>query len=649
MTAESRLKIHTAPTGTGVAALGRTLPDLLYASVAEWGNAVALTDRRSGDWASIGLADFARQSELMALGLVDIGVKRGERVALFMDSDVGFCMADMACLLAGCVDVPIYLTQTDESISYVMGHSGARVLVVSTVAYLRKLGPILGAEPLRTTLRAIILADGGDDADAMASVRAELNHPAALLTFDDLVARGRLVLETKTSADGADGADADSVSLGEQVKSLLSDIQPKDLATIIYTSGTTGVPKGVMLSHENISFNAVTSFSGMTGYRRGPGGEVGLSFLPLTHVFARALYYGFLESGTSISFSTPDTIGDDLRELNPTVFAGVPRVVEKVYARFLERAAVLPKPKRKLFEWALGLARQYRIGEQPTGMYAVKLRLADRLVFSKWREGLGNNVAYIICGGAALSGELANIFAAAGIQILQGYGLTETSPVIAFNRPNLNRAGTVGVPIPEVEVAIAEDGEILTRGPHVMLGYYDAAEKTAEVIDADGWFHTGDIGEFDGDGFLRITDRKKDLFKLSTGKYVMPQPLEHKLAAEALIDQAVVIGVGRKYCTGLIFPSESALRTLAGTYGLPTDNSVDWYFGQPRIRGRFQELVDKSNAGMDHWSTIKRFKLIAQPLTIEGGLLTPTMKVKRSRLAEVFAEEIEGLYVEELS
>ena len=619
MTSDKR--IHVAPPDSGVALLGRSLPSLLYEAVASWGDRVTLSHRRRGNWESIGLESFARRAESLAVGLRSIGLQRGDRVAFFMESDVDFCLADMACLIAGLVNVPIYLTHEDESISYVVEHSGARALFMSTGEHLSRLTPLVA----NLQLRALVVADAFDAGDS--------SSETPVFAMTELESRGR-----GTASDGA--------SRSPTVEAMLNEISPSDLATIIYTSGTTGVPKGVMLSHENLSFDAVTSFSGMRGYRRGPDGETGLSFLPLTHVFARALYYGFLESGTIMYFSTPDTIGDDLKEVTPTVFASVPRVIEKVYGRFLERGAVLAQPKKALFEWALGLARQFEIGKPMPPAYRLRRAVADRLVFSKWREGLGGRVKYIICGGAALSAELANIFSAANIRILQGYGLTETSPVIAFNRPDINRAGTVGVPIPGVEVRIADDGEIVTRGPHVMLGYYNSPDKTAEVIDEEGWFHTGDIGEFDADGFLKITDRKKDLFKLSTGKYVMPQPLEHRLAAEALIDQAVVTGASRRFCTALIFPSESALRVLAQTYGLPADQPVDAYFDNDRIVARFQELVDKANRGMDHWSTIKRFKLIAEPLTIESGLLTPTMKVKRGLLAERYAREIEQLYAE---
>ena len=451
-----------------------------------------------------------------------------------------------------------------------------------------------------------------------------------LITMAALRERGRARLETDVEA----------------IPALLGQIDPHDVATLIYTSGTTGRPKGVVLTHENISSNGLTSFSGLKGYAGGPDGEEGISFLPMTHIFARTLHYGYLYYRTSVYFTTPDRLGEDLKKVRPTTFATVPRVLEKVYSRIREKAATLTGVKQRLLNWSLALAERYELGQTPTGLYALQLRLADVLVFRQWREALGGRVRYVICGGAALNADLANTFAAAGVTILQGYGLTETSPVIAFNRPDRNRAGTVGEPLPEVEVTIADDGEILTRGPHVMRGYYKDEERTSEVIGEDGWFHTGDVGEFTPEGFLRITDRKKDLFKLSTGKYVMPQPLENELTAEPLVEQAVVVGAGRKFCAALVFPDQDTLRVFARTRGLGADVSVEELVEHPAVRQRYQELVDEANRGMDPWSTIKRFRLVPEHLTIENGLLTPTLKVKRRPVHDRFADEIDALYEE---
>ena len=612
--------IRTAPPGSGTAILGKTLPSLLYDSP-HAPNPKAFNQPTGAGWEPLSTDAFRARSEEVALGLLDLGLERGDRVGLFMESDVPFCVADMGCLIAGLVDVPIYLTSSPEAIGFVIEHAEAKALFVSSERHLAEIAAVLHETPLVET---VIVAE------PLSSPTSALPADVEVIAMEALRERGRTRLE----------ADA------EAVRKLLDLIDPHDVATLIYTSGTTGRPKGVVLTHENISYNGLTSFSGLEGYVSGAGGETAISFLPMTHIFARTLHYGYVYYRTSVYFTTPDRLGEDLKKVRPTTFATVPRVLEKVYSRIREKAATLSGVKKRLLDWALGLAGRYELGQTPTGLYALQLRLADAIVFRQWREALGGRVKYVICGGAALNADLANTFAAAGVTTLQGYGLTETSPVIAFNRPDRNRAGTVGEPLPEVEVKIASDGEILTRGPHVMRGYYKDEEKTAEVLDDDGWFHTGDVGEITAEGFLRITDRKKDLFKLSTGKYVMPQPLENELTAEPLVEQAVVVGAGRKFCAALVFPDQDTLRVFARTRGLGTDVPVEELIEHPAVRDRYQELVDKANEGMDHWSTIKRFRLVPAHLTIENGLLTPTLKVKRRPVHDQFAGEIEMLYDE---
>lgn len=615
--------IHTAPLHTGVAIRGKTLPDTLYEANARYDNPQAFNQPSGeGDWMPLSLDDFRRQSEEIALGLLDLGLTRGDHVALLMESDTYFCLADMGCLIAGLVDVPIYLSHAPEQIEYVIRHSASRALVVANPKRLAQVAPLLERLP---DVRTVVVAEPEDGTDA-----SDLPEHVMLLTLDAVRARGREV-----TAD-QEGAIAD----------LRSHIDPDDLATVIYTSGTTGEPKGVMLSHENISFNALTAFSGLEDYEPGPDGEVALSFLPLTHIFARALHYGFVAHGTSVYFTHPDDLVEALPKVRPTVFASVPRLLEKVYAGIQKKIMAMTGLRRTIGTWSLGIARQYRIGDEASVLYQIKRTLADTLVFSKWREALGGRLKYAVVGGAALSAELTNVFAAAGITALQGYGLTETSPVIAFNRPDRNKPGTVGEPLPGVEVRVAEDGEILTRGPHVMKGYFNAEAKTRAVITEDGWFHTGDIGTLDEDGFLRITDRKKDLFKLSTGKYVMPQPVENELGSEPLVEQAVVVGERERFCAALIFPNEEQLRTRAEAMGLDAERSLEALVRDPEVIALYQALVDEANAGMDPWSTVKRFALIPSALTIESGLLTPTMKVKRSKIREAFGEEIEALYRE---
>ncbi len=615
--------IYTAPPNTGTVVRGKTLPDTLYDACARYDNPRAFNQPTgTGEWTPMSLDAFRRQSEEVAIGLLDLGLERGDHVAFLMESDTYFCLADMGCLIAGLIDVPIYLSHAPDQIAYVIRHSESKALFVANPERLAQAAPLLSDLP---DVRTIVVADpeGGVDASA-------LPEHVELFTLDEVRARGRAA----TADREGDVAD------------LRAQIDPDDLATIIYTSGTTGQPKGVMLSHENVSFNALTAFSGLKDYEPGPDGEVALSFLPLTHIFARALHYGYVAHGTSVYFVHPDDLVEALPKVRPTVFASVPRLLEKVYAGIQKKIMAMTGLRRTIGTWSLGIARQYELGGESSILYEVKRHVADALVFKKWRAALGGRLKLVVVGGAALSAELTNIFAAAGINAIQGYGLTETSPVIAFNRPDRNKPGTVGEPLPGVEVRIADDGEILTRGPHVMKGYFKAEDKTREVIDEDGWFHTGDIGAFDEEGFLRITDRKKDLFKLSTGKYVMPQPVENRLGAEPLVDQAVILGEREKFCAALIFPNEDQLRARVVALGLDAEASLEALIREPEVVALYQELVDKANEGMDPWSRVKRFVLVPEALTVESGLLTPTMKVKRPKIREAFEEEIRALYSE---
>lgn len=613
-------KILTAPPDSGEAITGKTLTQVLFEACARYQNDRAFNHPRGDDWEVWSLQRFRDESEEIGLGLLQAGLEPGDRVAMFMESDVFFCLADMACLMVRLVDVPIYLTHKDDQIRFVLEHSEAKAVFVSDDEKLARIAPVLSG---LSSVKTIIVAESE-------GAQPELPEGIHLSTLAEVRDAGRARRNDRP----------------DELPNILKSIKPDHLATIIYTSGTTGMPKGVMLSHENISYNALTSFSGLSDYKKGPDGEVGLSFLPLTHIFARTLHYGFVGSGSTVYFTTPDDLSRDLKRVRPTVFASVPRLLEKVYGRILERVNEMSGVKRRLLTWSLELAKQYEIGKRPGIVWRAKHRVADRLVFSKWREALGGRSKYIIAGGAALNARLANVFAAAGVTVLQGYGLTETSPVITYNRPQLNRAGTVGVPIPGVEVKISDDGEILTRGPHIMKGYFRDDERTAEVIDREGWLHTGDIGEITPEGYLKITDRKKDLFKLSTGKYVTPQPLESQLTSDPLIEQAIVLGLGHKFCTALIFPDQDSLRTFARSHNLDDDAPIDELVANPEVRAKYQELVDQANSTVDHTSEIKRFALVPDHLSAESGLLTPTMKVRRSALREKFSSHIDALYSE---
>ena len=611
-------QILTAPPNSGTKVLGKTLTGILDEACRQYSNERALNHPRGSGWQTWSLNRFSEEADEIASGLLCSGLEQGDHVAMFMESDVYFCLVDMGCLKARLVTVPIYLTHKEEQIRYIIEHSESKILVVSNYDRLREVLPqVKGIE----TLDFIAVAEASGKPP-----EGKIDLP--IRTLSELKSAGRKRIAEEP----------------EELHGIGASITPDDVATIIYTSGTTGAPKGVLLTHENISFNALTSFSGLSDYQSGSSGEVAVSFLPLTHIFVRTLHYGYIATATTVYFTTPDDLSRDLKRVRPTVFASVPRVIEKVYGRILETATQLTGPRKRLLNWALDLASEYEIGTEPSRLWKFRHAVADRLVYQKWRDALGGRVKFIIAGGAALNAGLANLFAAAGVTVLQGYGLTETSPVITYNRPELNRAGTVGVPIPGVEVKLGEGNEILTRGPHVMKGYFKDDKRNAEAIDDDGWFHTGDVGEITPDGFLRITDRMKDLFKLSTGKYVTPQPLESELGAHPLIEQAVVVGAGQKYCTALIFPDQDRVRILARSRGLDADRSIEELIADPVIRERYQELVDHANEKVDHWSEIKRFALLPDHVTIENGLLTPTMKIRRSEIRKAFEQEIRALY-----
>lgn len=608
----------TMSPGTTDSRLGRTLPDLLFDASERYRTERAFHRRRGGEWEVVSLPEFRARAEDLALGLLDLGLRPGDRVALFMDSDTAFCQVDFACAVAGLVSVPLYLTQAPEVTRYVLAHSGARALVVTGLARWNEVAPCLSDA---ADLEQVLVYDvDGDLPDSPGRT---------VQAVADVLERGRAVEERQPGTG----------------KSVAAARRPYELATIIYTSGTTGRPKGVMLSHENLSSNALLAYDCIPDYAPGPDANVVLSFLPLSHVLARTMCIGAVALGSPLWFSHPDRLSEDFRIARPTLFGTVPRVLEKIYAGIVAKSETATGVRGRIARWGLLQARTFDVTRDDRRRPG--LRLADRLVFARWRDAMGGRVRYVPCGGAALNPGLANVFYAAGIEVMEGFGLTETSPVITFNRPGRGRPGWVGEPLPHVEVRIEEDGEICTRGPHVMLGYFRDPAQTREVLDPDGWFHTGDIGELSADGFLRVTDRKKALFKLSTGKYVSPQPLENRLTSDPLVEQAVVVGDGFKYATALLFPEEGGLRRMAGTLGVDVGLPLDHLVVAPAIVERFRALVDRANDGMDPWSRIQRFRLVPDRISIENGLLTPTLKVRRSAFQSRFAAHIEAMYRED--
>ena len=610
------LQIHTAPsTSKGKVVLGKTLPQLLDEAVEKYANPKAFNMPDGDGWRSTSNAEFRDAADEIAVGLLEAGLERGDRVSFFMESDLYFQMMDFGTLIGGMVNVPLYTTYAPENLVYVATHAEAKAMAITNREMLENYAGWADQLP---DVKLVVLAEGSFDG-------VSLPEGQKTMTLGDLRASGRAAIEAAPN----------------RPDELRDQIEAADLATLIYTSGTTGRPKGVMLSHENISSNAITAISGFGVL--GNQEEIVLNFLPMTHIYARTLTLANAGWGHTLYYSNPDRLVEDLPKVRPTFFATVPRVLEKVFDKVALGIEAAEGAKKKIGAWALGRAVEFDVSSPPSGFDGVKHGLADKLVYSKLREKLGlTRIKAVTSGGAALRADLARAFSGFGIPVYEGYGLTETSPVIANNIPGSNRPGTVGPPIAGVEVAIAEDGEILSRGPNTMQGYYKAQDKTDEVIDGDGWFHTGDIGEFTPDGFLKITDRKKALFKLSTGKYVIPQPIENALTESPLIEQAVVVGNSQKYCTALIFPNMEALPVWAKNNNVSA--SGDALLKDPKVHAEFERLVADANKGMDHWSQVQRFRLVPETMTVENELLTPTMKVKRGAVNKQYDGQIDAMY-----
>lgn len=570
----------------------------------------ALATKRNGQWIETSIEDFRTRIRHFALGLDQLGVRRGDKVALHSENSTEWMIVDQALLAIGAVSVPVYSTQPGDQIRYILNDAGAVYYIYSNDSIFSSFKPLIDKVG---TLRGTINLITTDYKKALA--------------LDEIYAMGR----EKEEKDP------------ELFQRLKNEVDPDDLASLIYTSGTTGNPKGVMLTHFNISSNVQSSKERTPfdpdQHRR----DKILSYLPLSHVYERMINYLYLYMGLPIYYIDKlEDIPDDFQTVKPIYFATVPRLLEKIHAGFHKKAGETEGFKGKLLAWALELADNYNLDEPPTGLYKLKLKIADKLVYKKLRNFLGGNLIGIQSGGAALAPNLMNFFNAIGIYCNQGYGLTETSPVITVTMPGMIKAGSSGKAITGVEMRIADDGEILARGPNIMKGYYNDPEATREVLTDDGWFHTGDIGRIDEDGYIFITDRKKSMFKLSTGKYVSPQHVENTLLNSRYIEQVVVLGAHRKFCSALIVPNMDTVRKYFGENGLTFDES-DPEFEQ-NVEAIIQKEVDKMNEILPNWEQIKRFALLDTLLTIEGGELTPTMKTKRNVVHEKFRDKIETIY-----
>ncbi len=572
----------------------------------------AINFKRDGRWVPISSDEVLSRARNIASGLYSLGIRRGDRVAILSESRPEWTLTDAGCMFAAAIDVPIYPTLTPPQVRYILKDSGARVLVLANEEKYFQIKDVLAECP--TLEHLIFFEKTRGDTPGISLVELEERGEDFKKQQPDIISK------------------------------IKDEIKSDDLATIIYTSGTTGEPKGVMLTHANLVSNLVDS-SGHLAFGKT---DSALSVLPLSHVLERMAMYMYLYHGMAIYFGESlEAIGANLREVRPTIFVGVPRIFEKIFARVKEKTAEKGRMNVAILNWAVDVGKENAKltirHEKIPALLGLKHKLADKLIFSRMRAALGGRIRLLVSGGAALPEELALIYIGAGLPIVQGYGLTETSPVITAGIVEQNRVGTVGKPINNVEVRIATDGEIETRGPNVMQGYYNKPEETRAVFTDDGWFKTGDIGTLDEDGFLRITDRKKELFKTSGGKYIAPQPLEQLIKGSRFVNQVVLIGNGRKFPAALIVPDWERVESYAQLKGIKAANRSE-LCKHPRIIDLFERQVAGVMPDLAQYEKVKKVALLENELTIEGGEMTPTLKVKRRVVDEKYRDVIDTLY-----
>jgi long-chain acyl-CoA synthetase len=590
-----------------------SVPGLCLTAALKHGKQDALNHKLDGEWTNISAETFVERVRNVALGLATFGIKPGDRIALLSENRPEWSIADLAILSLGAINVPIYTTQEVDQIRYILTDSGARAIFISNKKLFKHAKKAL--EGLDFLEKIIFFDEPADE---------EIERTT---TLDSLEKSGQERSINKPAAFGA----------------YLKAIRPDDLATIIYTSGTTGEPKGVMLTHANFMSNVLA----ITGGLPISSSDVALSVLPLSHIFERTGFYIFCYNGVSVYYTASfDQVAENLREVRPTVMTAVPRLFEKVYHRIVKKGLSEKGWKRRVFERSLNVGQRYAEAKDKGKLVGPALRLqqsmANRLVFSKWREGVGGRLRYFVSGGAPLSPALSYAFLAAGIPILQGYGATETC-IVSANRPDNNQVGSVGLPFEGIEVNIAEDGEILLRGSNVMRGYYGHPEETTSVL-RDEWFATGDVGHVDKEGHLYITDRKKDLFKLSNGKYVAPQQIESLLKQSEFVSQVVVVGAGRKQPTALIVPEWEAVKQALSAAGEEFPGARVALADFPAAIKLVQKDVALLTRALPDYQRIRRIALLPDEFTIDKGELTPTLKVKRRIIDQKFGDLIEELY-----
>jgi long-chain acyl-CoA synthetase len=586
----------------------KRLFDFPYYQLENYPQEGALVSKVNGTWVKTSTQQYIDQANAISRGLIKLGVNANDKVAIIsMTNRTQWNICDIGILQIGAQDVPIYPTISEQDYEYVLNHSESKYVFVSCKEVLDKINKIKANVPSLLGVYSFEEIDGCD-------------------SWQEVITLGN-----------------ENQDLQQEVQKRMNAVHEDDLATLIYTSGTTGRPKGVMLSHKNIACNAKHS-KGRLPIEMGK--SKALSFLPVCHIYERMLLYMYQYCGVSIHFAESlETISDNLKEIHPEVMTAVPRLLEKVYDKIIAKGADLTGVKKKLFFWAVDLGLQWEPYGQNGWVYETKLKVARKLIFSKWQEALGGNLKAIASGSAALQPRLARVFNAAGCPVMEGYGLTETSPVVTVNdmRDGGFRIGSVGKALPDTEVKIAEDGEILIKGPQVMQGYYKDSEQTAEVL-KNGYFHTGDIGEIDSDGFLKITDRKKSMFKTSGGKYVAPQLIENAMKQSSFIEQILVVGDGEKMPAALIQPNWEWVKEWSSRKGHNISQDTAIASKDEKLIDRIQEEINIHNEGFGNWEKVKTFQLTPDLWSIEAGHLTPTMKSKRKVIKEMYKDLYDKLY-----
>ena len=581
--------------------------EILQYQKAKYPQDVALAGKVGGKWKTYSTDDCIEMTNKVSRGLIAMGIQPGDMIGIISGSRPEWHFCDVGIMQAGAIPVPLYPTISSNEYDYIFNHAQLKMAIIGDAKILDKVLAIRDKTPF---LKEIFTFD----------------EIQGTKHFSDLLRAGE-----NTSQD--------------EVEKRKSAVKADDLATIIYTSGTTGNPKGVMLSHTNIVTNVQATLPLLPVDK----GDVTLSFLPLCHIFERMVLFVYTYAGMSVHFcDNIDNLRDYMAEVKPEFFTAVPRVVEKLYERIIASGNEQTGLKKKIFFWAIGLANEYKIDKEMGFFYNMQLKLAKKLVFGKIVDRLGGRVKGIVTGASALPAKLCRVFNAMGVPIREGYGQTELSPAVSFNRfePGGVMDGTVGLKISNVEVKIAEGtGEILVKGPNVMLGYYKNPEATADTIDADGWLHTGDVGVISPQGFLKITDRIKELFKTSGGKYIAPQPIETKMKESFFIEQMMVVGENQKFPAALVVPAFPYLKVWCAENGIPfDDNNRQASLQNPQIQAKYKEIIDQYNQEFGNWEQLKKFELIPNEWTVDTGEMTPTMKLKRRIIMQKYQKEVEGIF-----